>query len=607
MDGRAKRWGQRIVVAAVVGLPLVAALLFLAVQVSSQPPVCGTCHNMRPYYESWRHSSHHDVPCVECHIPPGIESEIRKKYEALSMVASYFTGTYGSKPWGDVADASCLRSGCHAKRLLLGRELYGRVLFDHQPHLAEMRRGKQLRCTSCHSQIVQGQHIAVTSSTCFLCHFKDTLLNEGSGRCVVCHDVPEGLITTGGLSFDHGDVTRVGMNCTHCHEGVVRGGGEVPRERCLTCHNEPARLARYAEAEHLHRTHVTERSVECLDCHIEIAHGVPPREQVLATACESCHTPAAGHAAVRDLYRGIGAHGVTPLPAPMYLAGIRCEACHSALRDDHKTATEVSCMGCHGPRYLTIYRSWQAGLSHRLEGVTAELAALGEALERAGGTLGGAGLSDAAANLALLRRGRPIHNPGYAVEIMEKAHDAIVAAWSETGAGAPPPGRPWQQAPYEAECLRCHFGVEYLATPAFGAEFPHAPHVVRARLRCTTCHGDRERHGALELEDKDCAECHDRVMRPMAGVSAEGCLECHPAAVDAGSRAVAFPHERHIAAGLDCSLCHQGADAVPHLDFARSATAVPPLGHELCGTCHGGDVPGADGAPPEDARCDIGH
>ena len=43
----------------------------------------------------------------------------------------------------------------------------------------EMTRGIKLRCTSCHSQIVQGQHMAVTATTCFLCHFKNQHFNEG--------------------------------------------------------------------------------------------------------------------------------------------------------------------------------------------------------------------------------------------------------------------------------------------------------------------------------------------------------------------------------------------------------------------------------------------
>src|SRR3990167_8631675 len=106
---------------------------------------------MNPYYESWKQSSHKNIACVECHIPPGMTAELSKKYEALSMVARYFTGTYGTNPWTEIDDAACLR--CHERRLLSGRELFGDVLFDHAAHLSAMRRGKRLRCTSCHSQI----------------------------------------------------------------------------------------------------------------------------------------------------------------------------------------------------------------------------------------------------------------------------------------------------------------------------------------------------------------------------------------------------------------------------------------------------------------------
>src|SRR5689334_11063006 len=96
------------------GLLLVG--LVLAVQVSSTPTFCGSCHIMKPYYESWSHSKHNQIACVECHISPGITAEVRKKYEALSMVVKYFTGTYSTKPWAEVDDAACLR--CHERRLL---------------------------------------------------------------------------------------------------------------------------------------------------------------------------------------------------------------------------------------------------------------------------------------------------------------------------------------------------------------------------------------------------------------------------------------------------------------------------------------------------------
>ncbi len=175
-------------------LALGTVVLVTAVEVTSKPRFCGSCHIMAPYYESWKHSSHHNIACVDCHIPPGVTAEIRKKYEALSMVARYFTGTYGTNPWTEIEDAACLR--CHERRLLVGKEMVGDVLFDHSAHLAEMRRGKTLRCTSCHSQLVQGSHIAVTTTTCILCHFKGEEAGQGTARCTLCHHVPDKVLKT---------------------------------------------------------------------------------------------------------------------------------------------------------------------------------------------------------------------------------------------------------------------------------------------------------------------------------------------------------------------------------------------------------------------------
>ncbi len=594
-------WGKRIVVALAILIPAGAAFMFLSVQITSQPRFCGSCHYMAPYYQSWRTSTHKEVACVECHIPPGIQSEIRKKYEALAMVARYFTGTYSTNPWAEVDDLSCLRSGCHTKRLLLGKELYRGVLFDHQPHLTELRREKHLRCTSCHSQIVQGSHISVTATTCFLCHFKNTALNQGTARCTLCHEVPDKTITTAGLSFDHGEVKRFDMNCTLCHEGVVRGNGEVPRERCYTCHNDPSRLNLYGKTEFLHRMHVTEHKVECLNCHIEIVHKIPAREEALAAECRSCHTAAAGHSAVRDLYRGIGGKGVTPRPATMYLAGVRCEACHNVLHGDTDRASDVSCMSCHGPKYLTIYRSWQMGLTKRLEGVKAELQeSKAKAAATADATQLGR-LKEAEENVALVERGRGIHNPGYALDLLDSAHRANLAVLEASGDGKAAPAR-WVQAPYTAECLKCHFGIEYFTRAAFGRDFPHGAHVVAGRLRCTVCHGGPDEHGSIKIEAQDCDRCHARVSKPMTGVAAAECLNCHTADIGQRSEKVRFPHNKHIESGVECDMCHSGVGEKPHRVFAKSGAALPAFNHTLCVTCHAADVP-TDQGIPDGAEC----
>jgi hypothetical protein len=130
--------------------------------------------------------------------------------------------------------------------------------------------------------------------------------------------------------------------------------------------------------------------------------------------------------------------------------------------------------------------------------------------------------------------------------------------------------------------------------------------VVAARLRCTVCHGDVTNHGKLTLQAEECNRCHEKIKQPM-GVAAEACLTCHSAEIGQRSQVVTFPHEKHIAAGLDCSLCHSGVGEKRHRDFARSAEALPKLGHEFCGTCHADDAPAADGTPPEGGDCTKCH
>jgi len=574
-----KIWGLRALQILLIFVPLGLAAFFVGIETSSQPAFCGSCHFMKPYYDSWRTSTHKDVPCVECHIPPGIASELRKKYEALSMVVQYFTGTYGTNPWAEVPDQSCLRPGCHERRLLAGREVFKSVLFDHRPHLTEMRRKKRLRCTSCHSQIVQGQHITVTESTCFLCHFKGTELGEGVARCTLCHEIPEKLITTAGLAFDHSDVKRFGMECTLCHSAVVQGEGEVPQERCYTCHGEPERLARRGEVELLHRTHVTEHKVDCLGCHVEIQHRIPKELEAVATRCETCHVDG-GHSPQRDLYVGIGGEGVEPRPAVMYLAGVSCESCHLVSKEGRKLASEVSCMSCHGAKFAKIYRSWQETLDARLQKIQSQSRKV-EALVPSDNEH----LRYALENVAFVEEAHPVHNPDYASALLWRAYEELQRALKDAGLEESLE-TPWPQTPYETGCTACHLGAEAIIRAVDGWTFRHEEHAVRAELRCAACHEEinypQAAHGALKLE---CTSCHP-TREELAEAGPQDCLGCHQAEIPARSKLVKFPHATHIAFGFDCSLCHEKAVELDHLELLFSEQALPQLDHELCGRCH---------------------
>src|SRR5574341_1848217 len=207
----------KVLGAIAVALPLL--LLGTAFKISTSPLLCNQCHIMKPYYQAWKTSKHNFVPCVDCHYPPGFRDTLWVKYQALSQVAKWATQTYSSKPFAEIEDASCLRSQCHATRLLQGKVTFKRgIIFDHRPHLEQPQRGRQLRCTSCHSQIVVGTHIEVTETTCFLCHFKG---QRGArevhpiGGCPLCHQPPKGDIQlAGGTVFNHRDfVDERGTQC----------------------------------------------------------------------------------------------------------------------------------------------------------------------------------------------------------------------------------------------------------------------------------------------------------------------------------------------------------------------------------------------------------
>ncbi len=582
-----KTWRLRLLQILLIFAPMGVAALFTGVQISSQPGFCGTCHVMRPFYESWKTSTHKDVPCVECHIPPGIAAEFEKKFEALSMVVNYFTGTYGTNPWAEIPDEACLRPGCHDQRLLTGKEVFQNVLFDHRPHLGEMRREKRLRCTSCHSQIVQGQHIAVTESTCFLCHFKDTKLNEDTARCTVCHETPEKIITTAGLHFDHSDVKRFDMDCTLCHKTVIKGEGEVPQERCYSCHGEPQRLARINEVEFMHRTHVADHKVDCLHCHLEIQHRIPKELEAVTTRCETCHV-GGSHSPQRDLYVGIGAKDVNPRPAAMYFAGVSCESCHLVTKEGRSIASEVSCMSCHGAQFMKIYQNWQATLSYRWQ-QTAKLLAESKSLLPASELL-----QRAEENFAFVTKAHAVHNPGYASEIFLKVYEDLKKAFAEAKIERTVEP-PWPQVPYETRCTACHLGAESFSKKIANYLFQHEPHVVRQKIECATCHQEtsyrQAQHGQLK---NSCTDCHPTAER-MAQLELQDCLQCHTVQPVLRSARVQFTHESHTNFGFSCTLCHEDVGRFDHLDFLKEKKNI--RNHEFCATCHQRDL------PPESADC----
>jgi nitrate/TMAO reductase-like tetraheme cytochrome c subunit len=429
------------------GVLLGAFLLLLVFMVgaagwyTSRSEFCNSCHIMEPYYKSWQESSHKDVPCIECHFAPGFGTKIRGKMLGLVQLAKYVTKSEGPRPAAEVSDASCLRSGCHETRLLSGRVEYQGVHFDHTPHMGELRRGKQLRCTSCHSQIVQGKHMAVTTTTCFLCHFKDEPFNEKLGACTRCHQIPEREYDLGGgVKFTHELAYKKGVDCANCHADVIRGKGEVPRERCLVCHNRESDLAKFNDHEFMHAKHVAEHAVDCLDCHLRIEHSFDKHRLQHAVAdCAGCHPD--HHQDQIKMFEGTNGNTIPAHAGGMAVSRVSCRTCHR-FKDVSPTgvvlwkASAEVCAMCHDSSEVTRLKSYHESLRAAVPEIESALFAAIKAIPSAqlSEDRAAAVAKDCdrlRSDLRFLSKGNDIHNIHFAAKLMRAVLEQVAKVCRE--------------------------------------------------------------------------------------------------------------------------------------------------------------------------------
>ncbi len=394
------------------------------------PGFCGlVCHNMRPAYESWKTSTHHGVRCQECHSEPGFGGFIKGTIiAAIKESYQYVTEDYGEEPMVlEIPDESCLREGCHKLRLLRGETKFKRVTFDHHKHMEPMPQGKDLGCTSCHSQMVVGDHMTVTESVCFICHFKHNIAHPTPSSCPSCHTYPIGPVEYIGMTFRHEEEMAEGHQCEDCHQEIGKGEGGVKRERCLACHQDESYFERHEDAEFMHEHHVAEHTVKCFLCHEEISHSI---ERPLELSCVICHEEE------DRIYRGIDVYGTSVRPSiKLTTLGMDCVDCH--LKENEYRATEEGCETCHqGKRDRTIL-----GCQYEIKGKLDELTPLVEKVEEGlkKTALKGTALATANASYGEARwymqmaKGdvsSGVHNFAYSEELLKEAERKLESALS---------------------------------------------------------------------------------------------------------------------------------------------------------------------------------
>jgi nitrate/TMAO reductase-like tetraheme cytochrome c subunit len=517
-------------------------ILGAVLKFSETPTFCGLCHQMNAYMESWRASSHRQVACTKCHYQPGFLNHLKGKWVDGQVSLAYFiSGKKPSMPHAEINDASCLQKGCHKIEDLKGDMIYKNVTFSHGKHLGELRRGMKLRCTSCHAQIVQGTHLTVHDTTCFICHYykagprgEEECVSCAVGGCTSCHIEPKGDIKIKGWSFNHRKYIERGVTCEKCHLNVVQGDAHVPEGKCVECHNEPMILSTKYTSQFIHKKHVTDHKIECSNCHTPLRHeiGQIPTLTHFATNCDKCHTKEI-HLGPRELYRGSGGIGVPDSPSLMFATNVDCIACHRKGEESqaalHTTkyaekAMAEACVDCHGEGFDDALKHWKSFLSKAENETNQRIFNVQRSLYDFEKTAGGSGefkkaqhlLNEARHNYSLVLLGKGVHNVEYAMKLLHVANNRTEQAMGIIDKSYKP-----MEFKTQVTCTTlCHVGLERRAVPFGDIKFSHNTHVIGNGLRCSDCHSPRENHGKTFM--KNCADCHHGKQ-----IKKVRCEDCH--------------------------------------------------------------------------------
>jgi len=562
-----KKAKKRLIILAILaGAFLVFSVA--AVELTSHSGFCASCHFMQPYFASWESSTHKEIECSKCHYPPGgsIQSKLRKKIEGLVMVGRYWTKLYvKSKPWAEIKDESCLQSGCHDKRLLEGQVPFNNVVFDHKVHFGDLKRGKKLQCVSCHSQIVQGEHITVTESTCFICHFKESEHYPEIDDCNHCHS--RGILTDDNTSrYNHSLVFDKGFACDKCHTNTIIGDGEVPPVNCYKCHMEQERLGQYEDTDLMHSVHIALNKIECNQCHLDIQHKIQKDIETIAD-CQSCHTDY--HQAQKILYTGEGGRGVDhPVPNIMLEKGLSCKGCHmfheesggGLVKSDTLVSEAEACESCHGEGFARILRNWESSTAIKLVEIRAiYLRAASEVGQRQSQekSKAEAFLQDALFNIEIVEKGKSVHNVTFSQELLQAAYNSITAALEAVKSPYQPAAIAMTSEEIPTQCSNCHAGIEENTSRIYGMNFHHKEHILNEKLECSACHSNTRSHGEFIATKQSCAGCHHQDTR-------RDCSICHELQTTfyqgGGLEGLDIPQDIMAEAEAGCTDCHLDDD-----------------------------------------------
>lgn len=118
------------------------------VRYSESPEFCVKCHSMKDQYDSWNHSLHKNLKCIDCHLPNDnfVNHYVWKGIDGTKDLVSE---TLGLKEWWEIHLSE------HGKKVLQSN-----CVRCHEGLLAHM--DKKRNCIDCHRTITHKK----TALTC---------------------------------------------------------------------------------------------------------------------------------------------------------------------------------------------------------------------------------------------------------------------------------------------------------------------------------------------------------------------------------------------------------------------------------------------------------
>ena len=336
-----------------------------SIEVTSQNWFCNSCHIMNPYYASWKSSSHADVNCTQCHIPPGFGNFVSAKLNGLGQVVDDVLDRTSSKPSAAVLDASCTRSGCHSAEKLRadGVRKNGKFLFDHGKHLGKEYDGIEIHCTTCHSHVEGNSHFKVNTNACVTCHLARPqqapavqvvdFIKDAARKAPAPATPATALSTSPAVTSIPGvEPTAATVPTTQTEASLTAAARMVSPEKvapnsCKNCHEAPQKEFTYRGLKVVHSEYLA-YGAACESCHSGVtAKPQPVRDdhcfnchefgkERFTTSAQTHHIHSAGAHKVECLScHGVTAHG--PKAQAVRMDRLECESCHTSQHSVQQT------------------------------------------------------------------------------------------------------------------------------------------------------------------------------------------------------------------------------------------------------------------------------